>query len=225
MARTAWPTVLSGDSWSASQHNTYGRDNDLAYWVYTAAGDLAYATSSSTLARLALVTGGLLYGGASAPAWLAKPGTADTYLLKNTSAGTPSWLLGSNLAGLIHAVNSVEYDAADQSISGTAWTDVTNATVNITTTVTCTIYMFASGTIATNAAGNRGKVRANINGTAQSSGYVHTSNVYYVPFGFLHYRTGVASGTITCKLQGAGNAAGNSAIFNSGKIVVIAVPE
>lgn len=70
MARTAWPTVLSGDGWTASQHNTYGRDNDLAYWIFTTAGDMAYATSSSVLARLAIGVGGTyLTSSGTAPQW------------------------------------------------------------------------------------------------------------------------------------------------------------
>jgi len=54
MARNAWPTVFTGDSWSAAQHNTYGRDNDAAYWVYTNPGDLAIASAANTLKRLGL---------------------------------------------------------------------------------------------------------------------------------------------------------------------------
>lgn len=53
MARNAWPTVFSGDSWSAAQQNTYGRDNDAAYWVFEQAEDLAVAAGSDTLKRLA----------------------------------------------------------------------------------------------------------------------------------------------------------------------------
>lgn len=66
------PTVANGDSWSAAQHNTYLRDNLAALFPYTAAGDIAYASAANALSRLA------------------KP-SVDS-ILKNTSAGTPSWL-------------------------------------------------------------------------------------------------------------------------------------
>ncbi len=54
MAYSAVPTVVTGDSWSAANHNTYLRDNLAALWPFTAAGDLAYASSASALARLAI---------------------------------------------------------------------------------------------------------------------------------------------------------------------------
>lgn len=70
MAHTAYPTFLSGDSWTASQANTYWRDNDLQYFPYTTAGDLQYAATSSTTARLAIGT---------------------NYRILRVSAGLPSW--------------------------------------------------------------------------------------------------------------------------------------
>jgi hypothetical protein len=71
MAYNAVPTVATGDSWSASQHNTYIRDNFTALWPYTTAGDLAFASASNALSRLPKVAGGLLYGGVSGPDYLA----------------------------------------------------------------------------------------------------------------------------------------------------------
>ncbi len=54
MAYSAVPTVVTGDSWSAANHNTYLRDNLAALWPFTTAGDLAYASSATALARLAV---------------------------------------------------------------------------------------------------------------------------------------------------------------------------
>lgn len=98
MARTAWPTVISGDSWSASQQNTYGRDNDLAYWVYTTAGDLAYATSSSALTRLGI-------------------GSAYQILRVNDSATAPGW---ANPLAM-----TIVYKSSNQSFSSGSAADVT----------------------------------------------------------------------------------------------------
>jgi hypothetical protein len=71
MAYNAVPTVATSDSWTASQHNTYIKDNFAAIWVGTSAGDLDYYTSGATKARLE------------------KP-SVDS-LLKMGSGGTPSW--------------------------------------------------------------------------------------------------------------------------------------
>lgn len=50
------PTVATGDSWTAAQHNTYIRDNFTALWPYTDAGDIAYATSATTLGKVGIGT-------------------------------------------------------------------------------------------------------------------------------------------------------------------------
>lgn len=91
MARTAWPTVISGDSWTASQHNTYGRDNDLAYWPYTTAGDLAYASSSTTLTRLGVSTNyRILRLISGVPAWSDVMYFASVYRTTNQTFTTGS---------------------------------------------------------------------------------------------------------------------------------------
>lgn len=97
MSFTSVPLLATGDWIDAAWGNTYWRDNFAAVWPYTTAGDIAYAAgATSPLSRLALTTGGVLYGGASAPAWLAKP-SVDS-VLKNTSAGVPSWTAISDLS-------------------------------------------------------------------------------------------------------------------------------
>ncbi len=44
-------TAVTGATYTAAQYNTHTRDNFTAIWVYTTAGDIAYATSPTTLAR------------------------------------------------------------------------------------------------------------------------------------------------------------------------------
>lgn len=208
MAYTAHPTVVTGQTWTAANQNTYVKDNLAALWVYTTAGDIVYASSSTVLARLA------------------KP--ASDSLLKNTSAGVPSWQaisgLGALISGVIHAKATVDFNAGDQDINSTTYTDVTNATVNIVTTRTCTIFMIGTGTFAAGSGGERIIVQGVIGGTG-SGDTVHTSMTVYVPYTVNYYRTGVGAGTITCKLQGKGNAAGNNGFFHQGRITVLAIAE
>jgi hypothetical protein len=64
------PTVNTSDSWTASQHNTYIRDNFAAVWVGTTAGDLDYYTSATAKSRLGIGSANqFLYSTGSAPAW------------------------------------------------------------------------------------------------------------------------------------------------------------
>ena len=57
-------------TYTAAQYNTHTRDNFTAIWVYTTAGDIAYATSATTLARLGIGSvGQIVYSTGSAPVW------------------------------------------------------------------------------------------------------------------------------------------------------------
>lgn len=223
MAYNIVPTVANGDSWSAAQHNTYLKDNMAALWPYTSAGDMPYATASNTLGRVALgAVGAVMYSTGSAPAWLAKP-SVDSILRQTGAAVAPSWLALNAIPGLLHAKALVDYDALSQVITGSTWVDVTNGTVNIVTTRTCTIVMYASGAFA---GSNIGLVRAVIGGTAMTGGHPRTFASGYNPYGFAHYRASVPAGTITCKVQGqALTGPSDTATFGIGKIVVQAFTE
>lgn len=88
MARTAWPTVMSGDAWLFGQHNQFGRDNDLAYWKGVAAGDTEYYDSATTRARIPIGTAGqelAVNAGATAPEWVT--GGTKTLIESFTAAG------------------------------------------------------------------------------------------------------------------------------------------
>lgn len=70
MAFSTVPLVASSDSWTASQHNTYIRDNLSAIFVGTTNGDMDYYTSSSAKSRLAIGTAySVLYSTGSVPAY------------------------------------------------------------------------------------------------------------------------------------------------------------
>lgn len=65
-------TAVTGATYTAAQYNTYTRDNLTAIWVYTTAGDIVYATSATTLARLGIGASGYIMGSSgSAPQWVA----------------------------------------------------------------------------------------------------------------------------------------------------------
>lgn len=70
MSYSTVPTVAPGDAWSASQHNTYLRDNLSAIWKGTTAGDMDYYSGPSDKTRLPLSPGSMLMAGASAPVWV-----------------------------------------------------------------------------------------------------------------------------------------------------------
>lgn len=188
-------------TYTAAQYNTHVKGNFNSIWVGTTAGDLDYYTSSTAKTRLAIGASGRVL----------------------TSNGTiPTWAVAKTL----NARATADWNAGEQSITNTSYTDVTNATVNITTTATCTVLMIATGVFATNFAGNRGWVAPMIGGTTLGdTGGVHTSSAVYVPFTTIYYRTGLAAATITCKLQGRANAGGNAAIFERGRIIVLAFAE
>lgn len=86
-------TAVTGATYQAADYNTSTKGNFTAIWVGTTAGDMDYYTSATAKNRLALVTGGLLVGGASAPQWLAN---SNGSLLMG-GASSPTWL-GFNYA-------------------------------------------------------------------------------------------------------------------------------
>lgn len=64
-------TAVTGATYTAAQYNTHTRDNFTAIWVYTTAGDIAYATSATALARLGIgAVGNNLNSSGSALRWV-----------------------------------------------------------------------------------------------------------------------------------------------------------
>lgn len=74
-------TAVVGATYTASQYNTYVRDNFTAIWVGTTVGDIDYYTSSSAKARLAIGTAGqILMSTGSAPSWVSGERYVPVYL-------------------------------------------------------------------------------------------------------------------------------------------------
>ena len=196
MAYTSGFTAVSGATFTAAQYNTNVRDNLSAIWVYTTAGDISYATSSTAASRLALVPGGVLYGGASAPAWLTTP-AATSFLSKASGTGAPSWLARTAMPGVLHAYGKNYSDTVPSTTSGT-YTSTTVET-SLTLSYTCTVIAIAvAGSSKTGSTYNAGFLVQvdGTNGTA-SAYYNDTQQVITA----ISVKTGVTSGTRTCKLM------------------------
>lgn len=74
-------TAVVGATYTASQYNTYVRDNFTAIWVGTTAGDIDYYTSASAKTRLAIGTAGqILMSTGSAPSWVSGERYVPVYL-------------------------------------------------------------------------------------------------------------------------------------------------
>ena len=70
MGYSTVPYVNSGSSWTASQHNTYIRDNFTALWPFTAAGDMVVSTSPYAITKLPIgVDNTLLVNSSNELAW------------------------------------------------------------------------------------------------------------------------------------------------------------
>lgn len=199
------PTVANGDSWSAAQHNTYLRDNIEALWPYTTAGDMAYASAANQLARLG------------------KP-SVDS-VLKNTSAGTPSWLpLTSVKKGTLHAVGMVDFAPGGQAFTN-VWADITGASLTLALSVTCTIFVFAIVTGYNNTNERAFFIRGVVNGVADGAalfpfngGRLRNEGLPYI------YRaTGVTSGSRIVKLQCYGDS--ETSVVERGRLIAAAFVE
>lgn len=76
MAYSVVPTAVTGDLWTAANHNTYIKDNFAATLpdAFTAAGDIPYASAADTLALLSIGTAGQVLrvnAAENAPEWAA----------------------------------------------------------------------------------------------------------------------------------------------------------
>lgn len=128
MAYTSGFTAVTGAVFTAAQYNTNVRDNFSAVWVYTSAGDIVYAASSTTLARLGIgAAGTVLKSTGSAPAW-------DTVAaLLQATAMVASQAIGDLMYGNgAAAISRLGIGAAGKVLKSTgsapAWDDIT--TVN-----------------------------------------------------------------------------------------------
>lgn len=84
MTYQALPTVTTGETWTATQHNTYVRDNFSALFPYTKQGNIAYATSSTELTVPTNAAGiKIMKSVSGVPAWVDPPSRSFCFITKN----------------------------------------------------------------------------------------------------------------------------------------------
>jgi hypothetical protein len=222
MSFNSVPLLATGDWIDAAWGNTYWRDNMAALWPYTTAGDVAYAVSASgALGRLALTVGGMLYGGASAPAWLAKPGVDA--ILKNTSAGVPSWLALSDT----RIKTKTHYNATGHTYNSTTERDMPNSSNTIVVAVTSTIIMLAR-VVAANSGGTNcwNLFATSIDATVGNFSNFNYGNGISIPNVCIGMKTGVTAGTKTLKIrEKEGYGAGLAYAVANLEWIALAIPE
>ncbi len=223
MAITLVPSAITGQTLSAAMWNTQVRDNLNGYFVFTTAGDMIYATGASALARLGLVVGGLMYGGASAPAWLAPP-LVDSFV-KNTIAGVPSYQAISQIAGLLHT-NGSAFTNTMRTTTSTSYASMSPVfKVDLTLAVQCTILAFAFGIGKKNSGSYDGNFILSINGTNDVNDNTRVKSTAITPFITMFKLAGVAAGTRTVELKFKTGSAGDETIMDSCQIYAFAFVE
>lgn len=134
--RTEPPAVVTGQTMTATNWNTWFVNNMIAMWPYLAAGDIAYASAANQLTRLGIgATGSMLRSTGSAPTWFAKGGTGA--ILRST-ASTVGWLELGAAGGLLKSDGTnpgwLTLGAAGQSLKSTgtlpAWEGMRGARVS-----------------------------------------------------------------------------------------------
>jgi len=174
-------TAVTGQTYTASQYNTHTRDNFDALWVYTTAGDLVYATSATTLTRLAL-------------------GSAGQSLIVNAGGTAPTW---DKPAGAIDDISYAERATAG-TLTNTSYANLTSLSITLTLTKTCTIFAMFSGKFYASGAGSYNSgFRFVIDGNNQTSGTETTCNVgdLTLPVAVAWAYPSVASGSRTITMQ------------------------
>ena len=144
-----------------------------------AAGDMLYADTAASLARLA-------------------KGTAGQVLSMNAGATAPEW------GGTIKDIDLIDVSPG-QTFSNAAWEDITGATLTLTLPTTCTIFILASVTGYVNAdlAGYSFNIRGSIDGnTDADNNYNGSANPKRnEAFPYFWYKTGITAGNKIVKLQ------------------------
>jgi hypothetical protein len=121
MAYSSVPTVVTGDTWTAANHNTYLKNNMATLWPYTGSEDIAVASGPTTLKRLAV---------------------GNNYNILAVIAGILTY---KPLSDLIQFQTSSQISTDTQS---TSYIDVPNSTISMTlnTTSQLLIWLVATAT-------------------------------------------------------------------------------
>ena len=176
MSYSVLPTVATGDLWTAANHNTYIKDNLAALWPYSAAGDIAVASSASALARLA---------------------KGNNYDILSVISGALSY---KPLSDLIQFQTS-DTIAADTNSS--SWIDVPNSTINLTLNATSQLFICLVGTASVASTGGELKVRlaAGSNYSAEALRGTNNPSTDWGQFVQFHHVASYPAGAVTIKAE------------------------
>jgi len=212
MAYNTPPVVAPSDEWTAANQNTYIRDNMMAGVpdIFTTAGDLAYGTGADAAAVLAA-------------------GAARLCLAMNAGATAPEWVVPKGTLNMIGYVGVTP----NQTTTSTTLEDITNATVTLALTVTCTIILLAlvEGYVDQTTAGFGFKVYGMINGTSDTgvtdkvpgNGSATTLRNETLPY--MYIKTGVPAGNRIVKLQAKDAASGTHDYITNVRLLALAFAE
>lgn len=224
MSITVVPSAITGQTLSAAQWNTQVRDNINGIWVLTTGGDMLYATGAAAAARLALVTGGVMYGGASAPAWLATPSVASV-LRKLSGTGAPDWLALTAIPGILHTKGTAFSNSSGTTTSTSYGSIGLGLYVDLTLSVTCTVLALAFGAARKNSGSYEGYFKLEIDSTIDPNENMRFRNTVNGPYFTAYYRTGITAGTRRAELKYRTENAADGTIFASGAVIALAFPE
>lgn len=202
MAYTPVPTVSTGDLWTAADHNTYIKDNFAAGVpaIITAKGDLVVGSGSQSAGILSV---------------------GDDYNLLTTLS---SEALGLKWVPLSQILQFDKKQALSTDTTSTDWVDISESVLSMTLNRTSTIIAIAVGT-GRASSGNTLYVRLVIDGVAGEEILLGTTAAVDLntPTMLSFYRSGVAAGSRTIKLQYKSSAGGQVNFYN-GTLVAFAIP-
>lgn len=131
MAYNAVPTVTTGDSWSAANHNTYIRDNFAAGVpdIFTAAGEIPYGTAANTASVLSLGSVGTVLMPSSdgdAPEW-------GSFVYARQGGSSSDWTVGATASSVYSGTSDNYVPAAAMIQVGVASITLTNPNYGVST--------------------------------------------------------------------------------------------
>lgn len=197
------PTFYPLQTLTAAQQNALGDAIRSLMW-WSAGGSIPYSYDADQLEELT------------------KPGVDA--VLKNTSAGVPSWLAMTSIPGTLHTKAIIGFNPSGQTNVGSSWEDITGATFDLTLSVTCTIVVIASVTGYNDTGGDAFNIRAVVDGTADAgSPPFNGGEVRNEALPYIYFATGITAGTRTVKLQ-FGNTSNTSSVYR-GRLAALAFVE
>ena len=196
------PTVATGDLWTASNHNTYIRDNFSAGIpdLFQAAGDLVYGSAADAAARLPIGANGQIL---------------------SIAGGLPAWGYAIPVLGYVEMSSIINQ-------ASSLWADIPGLSVNITMPAAGKILAFGMGVTRAQGVYDEVNMRLVIDGTANS--IINQWKKYLADDqsqGNLTqiFQKSVAAGSRNIKLQLANSAGAPSQVtIYWGNIIVLGFP-